>query len=141
LRRLALSAPFRAVVAVPRWRVSTREAFARIDRRKYGLTSWPLKLRLANALERFNVQAPRSLLIGNTFEKALGNRQREFEQLRACLLRAGASVARLTGSGSAVFGILPPGVSAREVAGRFTGSEALYEVRSARSGLRLRPQP
>jgi len=44
----------------------------------------------------------------------------------------------LTGSGSAVFGIVPEGVSVREVVNRFSGSEPLYAVRSVGRGLRLR---
>ena len=43
----------------------------------------------------------------------------------------------MTGSGSAVFGVLPPGAAAKEVVGRFAGNEALFLVRSAGAGLKL----
>jgi hypothetical protein len=44
----------------------------------------------------------------------------------------------MTGSGSAVFGLLGPRVFARCFFDRFRGSEALYVVSFARSGLRIR---
>jgi 4-diphosphocytidyl-2-C-methyl-D-erythritol kinase len=141
LRRLALARPFRALVAVPRWRVSTAQAYARIDRRKYVLTAWKSKLRSAQLLGRKRLRAGAALRLGNTFEEALGDRRSDLFSLRARIREAGATEARMTGSGSAVFGVLGPGVSDVDVAGRFTGSETLYLVRSARTGLRLRKLP
>ena len=67
--------------------------------------------------------------------------QRDFEGLRDRMRAAGLLQPHLTGSGSGVFGILPKGKPAREVTGRFTGSECLYEVRSTGRALRLRSQP
>src|SRR5947207_1375240 len=40
LTRLRLRVPFRAVIAVPDWRVSTREAFRKHDQVRNGLTHW-----------------------------------------------------------------------------------------------------
>lgn len=141
LTRLRLAAPFRAVVAVPRWRVPTGAAFARVDKAKYGLTGWTSTLRLAASLGRERVTPSNSVRLGNSFERALGPRKRDFESLCARLRAAGLPEPRLTGSGSAVFGVLPKGVDAREVVGRFTGSEWLFAVRSVGRGLRLRTQP
>jgi 4-diphosphocytidyl-2-C-methyl-D-erythritol kinase len=141
LRPLRLAESFRAVVAIPAWRVSTGTAFGRVDKAKYHLTRWGPTLRLAASLGRNRVTASCTGRLGNTFERALGPRRRDFESLCARLRAAGALQPHLTGSGSGVFGILPKGTRAREVAGRFTGNEALFAVRSVGSGLRLRTQP
>ena len=141
LQPLRLSAPFRAVVAVPAWRVPTGAAFARFDKAKYTLTGWTVALRLAASLGRKRVTPLGGVRFGNSFERALGPRKRDFDSLCARLRAAGLLEPQLTGSGSGVFGILPKGVRAREVAGRFTGSEWLFAVRSVGRGLRLRTQP
>ncbi len=137
LARLRLATPFRALVAVPTWGVSTREAFARIDRDKYGLTSWSAKIRFANEMERRAVDVLRALRMGNTFEDVLGRRRAEFDSLRSRFESAGASAVRMTGSGSAVFAVVPHGSPIRLVAGRFKGDETLFAVRSVASGMRL----
>jgi 4-diphosphocytidyl-2-C-methyl-D-erythritol kinase len=138
LRRLALARPFRALVAVPRWRISTALAYARIDRHKYVLTAWKSKLRSAQLLGRKRLSAGAAIHLGNTFEEVLGDRRSDLRSLSARMREAGAIDVRMTGSGSAVFGVLGPGVSTMDVAGCFTGSETLYLVRSARTGLRVR---
>jgi len=137
LTRLKLREPFRALVAVPGWRISTARAFDQINRDKYGLTGWPAKLRFAQLLGRERISLSRALRLGNTFEKLLGVRHSDFLSLRERLLAAGTGPVRMTGSGSAVFGVLEPGVSAAKVVGRFIGHEPLFLVRSARAGLRL----
>lgn len=140
LTRTRLSGRLRAVVAVPAWRVSTAEAFARIDAAKYGLTLWGRELRFVASLERKEVTAFHALRIGNTFEKVLGRQQDQFESLCARMRAAGLVQPHLTGSGSGVFGLVPDGVPLREIIGRFTGREALYGVRGSAKGLRLRKQ-
>jgi 4-diphosphocytidyl-2-C-methyl-D-erythritol kinase len=141
LEPLRLSEKFTALIAVPAWRVPTGEAFRRVDKAKYGLTRWKPTLRLAASLGRKQVTASDAVRLGNTFERALGPRRRDFESLCARLRAAGVFQPHLTGSGSAVFGIVPTGVQAREVADRFTGDEWLFAVRSMGRGLRLRTQP
>lgn len=141
LTTLALERPFEAVIALPRWRISTRDAFRRIARRGFVLTEWRGHLRFARDIVRGRVKPLRAMRIGNSFEAVLGTRQSDLEDLRRRLLEAGAAAARMTGSGSAVFAIPGPLVSARDVANRFAGSEPLYLVRSARAGLRLTMQP
>ena len=128
--------PFRALIAVPSWRVATDLAYRQVDRRKYGLTAWVTKLRFAQRLEREGVRADVALRLGNTFEEVLGKRRRDFLSLCERLKHAGAQEPRLTGSGSAVFGILPNGTSSETAVRRFTGNESLYLVRSARAGAR-----
>jgi 4-diphosphocytidyl-2-C-methyl-D-erythritol kinase len=137
LRPLRLARPFRAVVAVPHWRISTALAFRRIDTGKYGLTAWGAKLRFAQALGRDEVTALIGRRLGNTFELALGNQKRHLASLLERMSAAGLQDSRMTGSGSAAFGILPAGKSAKIVLSRFVGDERLYVVRSASPGSRI----
>jgi len=137
LERLTLAGTFRAVVVMPCWRVSTVEAFRQIDANKYGLTGWGTKLRYARNLRRGRLKPERALALGNTLEQALENRRSDLLSLRRRLAAAGVANALMTGSGSALFGILGPGLSARTVARRFAGSERIFAVRSTRVGLRL----
>jgi 4-diphosphocytidyl-2-C-methyl-D-erythritol kinase len=138
LERLRLRSPFRAVVAVPDWRVSTTEAFQRLDRSKYGLTRWQRTLRFAASLGRKQVTAFQAVRLGNSFEEVLEHRRPDFDVLCAHLRRAGLLEPHLTGSGSGAFAIVPRGASVREIAGRFPGHEPLYPVRSVGKGLHLR---
>jgi 4-diphosphocytidyl-2C-methyl-D-erythritol kinase len=135
---MVLAEPFRTVVAVPVWRVSTARAYDQISRTRYGLTGWPAKLKFAQSLGRERVTVSRALRLGNTFEGVLGSRLEDFRSLCDRLRAAGAGQVRLTGSGSAVFGILAPSMPAEDVAGRFAGSEPLYVAHSARAGLKVR---
>jgi 4-diphosphocytidyl-2C-methyl-D-erythritol kinase len=80
----------------------------------------------------------RALRLGNSFEHVLGTRMPDFIGLCARLREAGVQEPHMTGSGSAVFGLLGPRVIARCFFDRFRGSEALYVVRFARSGLGIR---
>lgn len=140
LRPVPLAAPVRALVAMPAWHVSTAAAFRQLDTAKYGLTGWDRGLRFASTLGRNQVTATCAERLGNSFERVLGDHQQDFDSLCARLLATGASRPRLTGSGSAVFAILPEGLSAREAAKRFNGDERLFAVRSRRSGLWTRTQ-
>jgi 4-diphosphocytidyl-2-C-methyl-D-erythritol kinase len=135
LRRLRLAAPLRAVVAVPTWRIETARAFRVLDRRKYGLTGWPLNLRFAEALGRDAVTPKHASRLGNAFEKVLGEQRSGFLSLCARLRHAGAEEPHLTGSGSAVFGILPATLQASRFVDRFVGDETIYLVRSRGTGL------
>ncbi len=141
LTPLRLASPLRAVLAVPGWGVSTAEAFRRIDSCKYDLTPWRPTLRFVASLGRNGVTASCAARLGNTFERVLGHHEQDFNDLCGRLRAAGLRQPRLTGSGSGVFGILPKGVSAREVVRRFSGSERLFVVRSRRVGLRLQTPP
>jgi 4-diphosphocytidyl-2-C-methyl-D-erythritol kinase len=140
LRRLRLRSPFRAVLAMPRWRVSTAAAFRAHDRARNPLTRWEQDRRFARTIGRHRVEALALVQRGNRFEALLGRRRRELESLCARLRAAGLLEPHLTGSGSAVFGIVPRGASVLEVVARFRGDEPLYAVRSVGRGLRLRTQ-
>jgi 4-diphosphocytidyl-2-C-methyl-D-erythritol kinase len=138
LTRIRPARSFRALIAVPRWRVPTGPAFRELDRLRYGLTPWKAKLRFAKAAGRMALWPHGVLRLGNSFEEVLGTRTSGFLQLRARLREAGVREPHLTGSGSAVFGLLGPHADARRVLDRFAGSETLYVVRSARRGLGIR---
>jgi len=137
LEPLQLERPFRALVVVPRWRISTSDAFRQIDRKRLALTDWNANLRFARLLGRRPVRPERALRLGNRFEDVLGERREEFLSLRDRLLAAGAIHAGLSGSGSAVFGIIPRGIPSHVVARRFAGAEPRWLVRSVRASLRL----
>jgi len=132
-----LARPFRAILAVPTWQVSTAEAYRRIDGIKYGLTEWAAKLRSAQLLERAEVTPIQCMQLGNSFEEVLGNRQKDFESLKTRLQNAGTQRPQMTGSGSAVFGILRPRSDVSAVIARFQGSERLFVVKSTRTGSRV----
>jgi len=138
LSRLRLRSPFRAVIAMPAWRVSTAEAFSRHDRARNSLTPWVHHRRFAATVGRQRVDALSLIRRGNRFEQLLGQRRRDLESLCARLRAAGLLEPHLTGSGSAVFGVVPRGALVREIVDRFSGDEPLYAVRSTGRGLRLR---
>lgn len=135
LERRRLAVPFRALIAMPRWRVETARAFRSLDRSKYGLTGRGRILGFVEALGREAVSPKRALRLGNTFEMVLGERRSGFLSLQARLRQAGVEEPHLTGSGSAVFGIIPTGLPAARVVERFVGDEAVYLIRSRGTGL------
>jgi len=65
----------------------------------------------------------------------LGEQRSKFLSLCARLRRAGVAEPHLTGSGSAVFGIVPVGLPRRRIVERFIGNEAIYLIRSRGTGL------
>ncbi len=132
LSPLRLDRPFRAIVAVPAWSISTAAAFATLDRRRNFLTPKARPLGFGQSIARKRVSAVALTRLGNTFEHALGRHEAAFLDLCARLRTAGLHEPRLTGSGSAVFGLLEPGVPARRVLERITGRETLFVVRSTR---------
>jgi len=137
LKSLRLTESFRAIVAMPAWRVSTADAFKRHHLNRKRLTPWRDHLRFAASLGRRRLPASTLLRRGNRFEALLGKHRRDFESLCVRLRAAGLMEPRLTGSGSAVFAIVPRGGSVQGIAARFIGDEPLYEVRSTAKGLRL----
>jgi 4-diphosphocytidyl-2-C-methyl-D-erythritol kinase len=137
LRPLRLREPFRAVIAMPAWRVLTRDAFRNHGRVRKPLTPWEHHLRFARTVGRHRVEALSLIRRGNRFEAVLGRRRRDLDSLCVRLRAAGLLEPHLTGSGSAVFAIVPRGASVREIVGRFLGDEPLFTVRSVGRSLRL----
>ena len=132
-----LTAPFRALVAMPHWRISTAQAFRRFDDVNYGLTGRPHETRFTSILRGERLNPLHASRLGNSFEAVLGPQKESFESLCARLRAAGLLEPRLTGSGSGVFGIVPAAASLAAITGRFVGDEPLYAVRSVGRGLRL----
>jgi len=137
LTRLRLAEPFRAVVAMPEWHVSTREAFIKMDRMKKFLTGGAIPLGSGQSVAREEVRPLEALRVGNTFERVLGSHTRAFGSLVQRLQASGLVEPRMTGSGSAVFALLPKHVSSVRVANAFRGPERLFLVRSMRSATRV----
>lgn len=137
LKPLRLARPFRALVAVPRWRVSTALAYAKLARQKNRLTRWKSNLHSVQRLGSKHVSAEAALRLGNDLEGVLASRRQDFDSLCARLRAAGMSAVRMTGSGSAVFGVLGPGAPARSTLERFDGIETVFVVRSVGNGLKL----
>jgi 4-diphosphocytidyl-2C-methyl-D-erythritol kinase len=115
--------------------VETAGAYRALDRKKYGLTRWRANLRFAEALGREAVTPQQASRLGNAFETVLGGRRSGFLSLCARLRHAGVEEPHLTGSGSAVFGIIPARLPAQRVVDRFVGEEAIYLIRSRGTGL------
>lgn len=137
LEALRLAAPFRAILAMPDWRISTAEAFQRFDHVNYGLTVGPDEPRFTGILRRGPLKPLHASGLGNSFEVVLGPHRVSFESLCARLRAAGLLEPRLTGSGSGTFGIVPRGMPFAAILGRFQGDEPLYAVRSVGRGLLL----
>src|SRR5262249_19305998 len=83
----------------------------------------------------------------NDLEPAAGSLRAEVRLLREALTRAGARQARLSGSGSAVFGIFDDETAARRGSSRLDGIpggtrvEVVRTVSRAEYGKRFRPRP
>lgn len=137
LTKRALTQPFRAVIAMPEWKISTAKAFRRLDRTKYSLTGWKSKLRFAQSIARDEVSARDAMRLGNSFEHVLGDRSRAFASLCGRLRASGLEHPRLTGSGSAVFGIVPARMPFGRVVTSFVGDERLFIVRSKSASMQL----
>jgi len=135
LRRIALARPFRALLAVPSWRVKTARAFLSLDRGKYGLTGRGRILRFVEVLGREALTANRAVRLGNAFEMVLGEQRSGFLSLCARLRDAGVEEPHLTGSGSGVFGMIPTRLAAERIVDRFVGDEAVNVIRSRGTGL------
>ncbi len=104
---LAPSEPLPVVIAVPAERMATatayREASSRLD-----LPAGPAVL---DGLDAGQPRIP-GLVRGNDFEPIVFGRWPQLSEIRDGLARLGAVEARLTGSGSAVFGIFADGSAA-----------------------------
>ncbi|HEU4641406.1 MAG TPA: 4-(cytidine 5'-diphospho)-2-C-methyl-D-erythritol kinase [Gemmatimonadaceae bacterium] len=129
-RMLRLSPlPERPVALVsPDFAVSTADAYAWLAASRGAWAPQPLALD-ADALGSWESLAP---LVTNDFEVPVSLRHPEIARIIDGLHRAGASIARLSGSGSTVFGIFPaPPVAealARELPGRVMLTRTLERV-------------
>ncbi|CAN5299635.1 4-(cytidine 5'-diphospho)-2-C-methyl-D-erythritol kinase [soil metagenome] len=95
-----------AVLLTPGFSVRTSEAYDWLDATGTGEPSSPAAIPLAALTDWPQLQR----WVENDFEVAVMSRHPEIAQMRASLARAGAMIARMSGSGSTVFGIFdrPP---------------------------------
>ena len=117
---LAPMEPCTLLIAKPSLCISTPEAYSLVDRMPDGGARYTEAM--VRALERRDLPAVARCL-GNRFEDALCRPQ--VQALRAAMLGGGALNARMTGSGSAVFGISP---IPRPLAGRRPRSRGRCEA-------------
>lgn len=101
---------FDVVIAFPGTRLATAEVYAEADR---SLTSTHAE---SNIGEFVNGCRPIAELLVNHLEVPAVRLCPEVRILKVKLLELGASVASMTGSGSAVFGVCPDGSSAQRIA-------------------------
>jgi 4-diphosphocytidyl-2-C-methyl-D-erythritol kinase len=127
---LADAHPWWLVVALPRFGVSTAEAYAWLDHDRAVESQ---QLELAPPCADFWSPAPPVLV--NDFEAPIARRHPEVVAIRAALRAAGAVAAGLSGSGSAVFGLFATRRSAAEALGalRRTGCQLLQTRTIARA--------
>lgn len=99
-----------AVLVKPAFSVSTPELFRAID--GCGICARPDAGKMAAALGRGDLEGV-CREVGNVFEAALPADERlVVERIKGALLGSGARAASMTGTGSAVFGLFPPGKEA-----------------------------
>lgn len=101
------------VVAKPNFSVATKDAFQLYDRQP--ADNYPASTALLEALEQGNLHAVADNLY-NALEAPVGGQKPLIFRLRDILLEQGALGARMTGSGSAVFGIFQQEAQARQAA-------------------------
>lgn len=113
--------PAPVLLAVPPFAIATAEAYRALDRDR----DTPAGAPAPRAIQLADLRSWSGLAAGavNDFEAVLFPRHPELAGLRDALAHAGARLARLTGSGSAVFGIFESAeeraAAAAEIAHRF----------------------
>ncbi len=125
------------VIAVPDAAISTAMVYSNYEIPKSRLTAWKAVSTLVQlrALSYFRERAKRKLV--NDLEGVVRTRVRAVPEALRDLRSAGANNVRMSGSGSAVFGIVPAGVSPRAVADRTRRTLLrVYVVRPVRAGSR-----
>ncbi len=120
------------VVVKPPFGISTAEAFHRFDR----ATGWnsPDNAALLDAMARGGLEelAP---FMENVLEQSEGNS--EVERIRRALLQTGALAARMTGSGSAVFGVFREKSAAERCVVSLSGEGQIFVARPVSRGVEI----
>ena len=103
------------VVAKPGFSVATKDAFQLYDQQP--ARNYPASTALMEGLERGELETVARNLY-NALEEPVGGQKPLIFRVRDTLLEQGALGARMTGSGSAVFGIFTQEAQARQAAGQ-----------------------
>jgi 4-diphosphocytidyl-2-C-methyl-D-erythritol kinase len=112
------------VVVYPGIQVATREAYRKLDESRAARAGKRALTLTTRAPDRMMFYFCASLFrrrgdrLVNDFEPVVFSAYPQLARLKGVLIRAGASPALLSGSGSAVFGMFASGAAAREAAGR-----------------------
>jgi 4-diphosphocytidyl-2-C-methyl-D-erythritol kinase len=106
-----------AVVVIPKFGVSTAEAYGWWDEQHESARRGPLVKRTGSGLEHW----PAGELC-NDLQDPVAGRHPEIRRLVAALQRRGATYAAMSGSGSAVFGLFARADDAKRLAGTFESS-------------------
>jgi 4-diphosphocytidyl-2-C-methyl-D-erythritol kinase len=126
----------RLVVVLPRRGVATREAYRLFAVAKRLTGGGPARRLLAPLSPRQHLDRARSGM-PNLLEQVVCRRYPEVARARELLALPGVSAVQMSGSGSAVFGILSPGVRPnRLVPLQLEGSSAAVACRFTRTGAR-----
>jgi 4-diphosphocytidyl-2-C-methyl-D-erythritol kinase len=129
----------RLVLVAPRVAVSTAWAYAHYDIQKSRLTHWK---QVVNLLQLRGVLAARREVkhrLFNDLEGVVLPRVAAVRKARQALVKAGAQGVLMSGSGSAVFGLVPDvRIPPRVIAARLSRSfSRVYVARSVRAGSRV----
>jgi 4-diphosphocytidyl-2-C-methyl-D-erythritol kinase len=120
VRPLADAPRRRLLIVTPPVRVSTAEAYKSLS--APALTKENEAVNFYVSHEALDFSGSLRGLLSNDFEPAIFRRFPEIERARDALLRAGATHALLSGSGSSVFGIFDSDGRAQEAAGALAGA-------------------
>ncbi len=104
--------------------VSTPEAYRNLNRSLTLDTQSPILREFQTNVWRLDESSLDRLPLKNDFEDAVLGNHPELQQLLGKLRRSGAGLARMTGSGSALFGVFPTTADARRAASTFASGTA-----------------
>ena len=115
--------PYQVVLGLPAFGVSTVDAYGWFDRDGAGAS----RTRVAG-VAGIPAWPGRHLIVANDLEAPVAARHPEIGTLRDRLIKGGARAAAMTGSGSAVFGLLDSIVTARRAARALAGAGVMALV-------------
>jgi 4-diphosphocytidyl-2-C-methyl-D-erythritol kinase len=124
IENIELPVDYHLVILKPKTSISTAESYSQLKR---GLTYSKIPHKLVGCLA-FDKFVEQLNLIGNDFEENLFERLPELKHATATLLGRGANIVRLSGTGSAIFGIFKTEQNNIDMTGIFGGDWQVYTV-------------
>jgi 4-diphosphocytidyl-2-C-methyl-D-erythritol kinase len=109
LQKASLDRSFWAVVIFPGIEVRTSWAYARLDERRFGLTRGIRRTNIIKFSEKKAVSLDQVINIENDLETISASAYPKIAQAKKSLEDSGALLSRMSGSGSAVFGLFSTG--------------------------------